>query len=160
MVQATRSVLEKGGVASLFRGTHATICRDVVWGGTYAVLRHGLPALLCPDADVDAGEVRVHGASTFQFSCNVVAALVATVVAAPFNFVRNIQYGHLTERRERKMVQTLKQVWREAANHQSGRAMYLVSRMNVGWGTLRVGVSMGVGSQLYAFYMHGREKKI
>ena len=125
--------------------------RDVVWGGCYSVIRHALPRLAYGDEDIT--DVRVLEPGAVQFSFNMIAALMATVAAAPFNFVRNIQYGRLHEKNALKTGYLPKSLWREAGMSDIGRLRYLQKRMNIGWGTLRVGMGMGIGSQLYAYYM-------
>lgn len=152
MLKSARHVIKKSGFKSLFTGMQATLCRDVTWGGTYALLRHSLPRLLSSDRAIDRQP------STLQFSCNMCAALLATVLSSPFNFARNIQYGTLTDRKgPTRMHSLIRGVWREAAASNGSSLAYILRRMNVGWGTLRVAVSMGVGSQLYDYYIYSSQ---
>jgi len=113
------------------RGAVVTLLRETVFGTIFTTLR----VLL---ADVDN-----------QFFVNVGAGCAATVCSGPLNYVRSRQYAHVCPHgspppRIRDVLQGLRFEW-----HKRGTYFMLIERLRIGWGSLRVGLGMGVGNMLY-----------
>ena len=95
------------------------------------------------------------------FVNNVLAAFVATAVSSPFNYARMKIYGSalpvgevdVTKSFSRATTgQVLSELRKEVLAQGPGlfaRAQYTFRILNIGWGALRVGLGMGVGSQIY-----------
>jgi hypothetical protein len=158
---------KQGGFKLFFAGTQATVCRDLVFGAVYAVLRHSgrLHDKLNRDGTVN---------SLSKFWHNMVAAFAATIVSSPLNYVRNIHYAMPPDQYAGSSLQILRELWHDtnvikvplnpvprptAFNFrvvsvvlQSPilyRLIFLQRRLRIGWGTTRVAVGMAFASQVY-----------
>ena len=136
-LETAAALWRTAGPKAFLRGLPPTLMRDVVWGATYSGLRHELSARLGCTAN---------SPGLLPLASNIAAALVATALSAPFNYVRNISYGSPTPVYTHAALLSL---WRDAAAAPEGVVRTLQLRMCLGWGTLRVGVGMGLGSQMY-----------
>ena len=132
MSGTARDLYERGGVARLMRGAAPTLYRDMTFGVVYSVLRH----------KGDNGFVN-----------NVLAAFVATALSSQFNYARMKVYGSDSPLPTSTILSDL---WRDVeanSHHPSSnmfdKAKFTFRTLNVGWGALRVGLGMGVGSQIY-----------
>ena len=129
MSNTARTLYEQGGVSRLMRGVAPTLYRDMSFGVVYSVLRH----------KGDNGFVN-----------NVFAAFIATAVSSPFNYARMKIYGSDTQIPTSLILADLR---REIQTHHPSslfkQAKFTFRTLNVGWGALRVGLGMGVGSQIY-----------
>jgi hypothetical protein len=149
MLQTAKDMLLRGGPAVFFRAIHITVVRDTVWGGSYALLRNWLPRALKGDAlteqDLRPGPL--------SFACNSVAGGIATSMSSPLNYVRNIQYGTNVAIDAKSALVILQQLARDCkasvALTGESPARFLVHRLAIGWGTLRVALGLGVTSQIY-----------
>jgi hypothetical protein len=131
MVDTTMSLIREGGVSRLMRGVVPTLYRDVTFGLTFSVLRH----------EGDNG-----------FANNVLAAFVATAISSPFNYARMKIYSPETVGQPPSTHDILKDLWQNTIRDQRGvlGSIYQIFRkFNIGWGALRVGLGMGIGSQIY-----------
>ena len=147
-------MFKKGGWRPFFVGITATIGRDVVFGGTYAFLRHDLhqrwylPLALAKGIPLDSAEDR-----WAHFKCNVIAACVATILSSPLNYVRTIHYTTPPDVSPLSISTTLKHLYvdvKEKATF-SKQVQFLVLRLAVGWGTARVAAGMAIGSEFYYY---------
>lgn len=109
---------------------------------------------------------------TVTFLCNLLAAVLATMASSPWNFVRSVAYGcpaHADNLHRAMVVRFLflqtkyafehGETYRKIAYHSTGcaargwhfRAAFKVlnRRLNVGWGSLRVGLGMAVGQHVF-----------
>lgn len=122
---------KNGGVSRLMRGAVPTLMRDMTFGLTFSSLRH----------QGDGG-----------FMVNMGAACIATAVSSPFNYVRMKVYAPEKGETRKTSAVILEELGREVAKRRDVRAqaMFLFSRLNVGWGAMRVGLGMGLGSQIYS----------
>ena len=139
-VQAVVGVYETGGLQALFRAAPATIMRDLSFGVCYSFLRH-----------------RVQFDVWGRFGDNVLAASLATLISSPFNYIRLKQYSdHLSAPSAAQILRTLAQD--TVSQHQSLRARvcFLCRSLNVGWGALRVGLGLGLSSQLFELCVGSR----
>jgi hypothetical protein len=125
MVEATRNLVKEGGFPRLMRGAVPTLYRDMTFGITYSFLRH----------QGDNG-----------FGINVLAAFIATGVSSPFNYARMKIYSPESGPKETWPI--LRGLVRQTQGEKS-KIRFIFTRLNVGWGALRVSLGMGIGSQIY-----------
>ncbi|VEU42225.1 unnamed protein product [Pseudo-nitzschia multistriata] len=131
-------MFRKGGFRPFRNGLVPTVLRDLCFGGTYTFLRLEIQYVfqLRPDQ---------------QWGANTVAASLATIVSAPFNLVRNVQYATRSRERADGVAKILGDFAREVASQATTwRSLrYFQTRLRIGWGTVRVGVGMAFGHSVY-----------
>lgn len=136
-------MFRKGGFRPFLVGATATVVRDIIFGGTYAVMRHQLAFSTKPNSfrDIDV----------YNYSINLFSACIATVFSSPLNYARNIHYSTPPHDRASTIVEILKDLLKESKSHPShlDRAKFLQARLRIGWGTARVGLGMAFGAQIY-----------
>lgn len=134
-----RKLMEHGGASILVRGIGVSICRDVCFGVTYECAR-------LPQVTRDRHE-------SVRFAVNTAAASLASAMSAPFNYCRNMIYGApivSCPLRMRLLIEfLLRETWNDTGGFRS-RMNHLNARLNVGWGSLRVGIGMAVGQLVFA----------
>lgn len=143
-MSVTARILRTGGVRLLFRGVRVSVARDAVFGVVYEVLRSSsLPA-------VDSANTT----ETSSFIRNVTAAGIASCCSAPFNYCRNIAYGAPSHSTPLGTRQLLRLLWVQCKQRSTPleRLRFLNSRCNLVWGTLRVGLGMGVGQGMFQWF--------
>jgi hypothetical protein len=134
MSNTAMGLYESGGVARLMRGVSPTLYRDMSFGIVYSVLRH----------KGDNGFVN-----------NVLAAFIATAVSSPFNYARMRMYASSSPLSTSVILSDLRrEVQIQNPPSLFGKAKFTFKTLNVGWGALRVGLGMGVGSQIYNTCCH------
>jgi hypothetical protein len=117
---------------NLMLAAPATITRDLIFGVVYSYLRH------------------YRGDGKSGFFDNFTAGLVATFVSSPINYVRLKQYADPDTGKVSSAYSILRDLVKETRHRGAIDGLrYLVQNMNVGWGTLRVALGMGISSQLY-----------
>jgi len=136
----------QGGIHPFLRGMYSTVVRDTVWGGTYAALLH-----LFQTDDAKFSLLLSFGTST-------VAAMVATVVSAPFNYARNRCFSTPMETRSPSLMTSL-QFFFMSVRESPQPYRFAQQQLGLGWGTLRVGVGMAISSELYSFYRKALDEK-
>lgn len=162
-------MLRKGGFRIFLVGTTATVLRDLVFGGTYGLLRHELHALSKKQqyavsnasqtestASGRTGGGSLQATSSFfrekpTFMQNIVAACMATVLSSPWNYVRNIHYGTPSGTKPQTFLAIWQELSRKAGTQKSAldKIFFLQTQLRVGWGTARVGCGMAVSSSIY-----------
>ena len=137
MLCEARGMWNHGGVRPFCNGLLPTLCRDVVFGGCYTVLRlefqyYGLP----PE---------------YQWAGNMFAAALATVLSGPLNLARNVQYSTSSKHVQPSIRQVLLQLYLELNSKPSigSQLQHLQARLRIGWGTARVAVGMAFGQFVY-----------
>lgn len=127
--EAVVKVYKRNGMRGLFRAAPATISRDLIFGVCYSYLRH---------------RVDVAG----KFADNVIAGSVATLVSSPWNYIRLKQYA---EQPGKGGGQILRDLCTEARQHECvvKRIGFIGRSLNLGWGALRVGLGLGLTSQVF-----------
>lgn len=158
-------MFQKGGFRPFFAGSSATISRDIAFGGTYALLRHGLHLhfLQSPESsyksDTSQSEdklisvIEQRRLDTIRFSINMISACVATIVSSPLNYIRNIHYATPPESPQLSVIHVLEELFMQT-RQETGyykQASFFLSRLRIGWGTARVGVGMAFGSEFYYY---------
>jgi hypothetical protein len=148
-VTTSAQMLKKGGMRIFLVGTTATVLRDLVFGGTYGLLRHTLASVNVEARDED-GQSVLHRPTFVQ---NLIAASMGTVLSSPWNYVRNIHYGTPSGVRPDTTLSIWQGLLDRAAEEKSlfRRLKLLQVQLRVGWGTARVGCGMAVSSSVYAY---------
>lgn len=138
MLKESMEMFRKGGLRPFGNGLVPTVLRDLCFGGTYTFLRLELQYLLQLTPEQ-------------QWAANMASAAMATVVSAPFNLVRNVQYATRSREKADSISKILKDFVKEAQNHETAwqRARYIQNRLRIGWGTVRVAVGMAFGHFMY-----------
>lgn len=138
MLKESMEMFRKGGLRPFGNGLVPTVLRDLCFGGTYTFLRLELQYLL-------------HLTPEQQWGANMTAAALATIVSAPFNLVRNVQYATRSREKADTISNILHDFVREARNQKSAwqSARYIQNRLRIGWGTVRVAVGMAFGHLVY-----------
>ena len=150
-LHTSRTMWRGGGVAPFLKGTRTTIVRDASFGVVYEVIRHS-PWLIARLGGTELNHM--HLTASMQFNLNLGAAICATVVSSPFNYVRNIQYASSPAAAPTTIWSEL----RAFAHEVRGSAapwQAVQRRLRLGWGSLRVGVGMAVGTKVYELTQHG-----
>lgn len=138
MVKESLEMMRKGGIRPFCNGLIPTIIRDLVFGGTYTLLRFEL-------------QYRLQLPSEYQWLSNFMAAALATVVSGPFNLARNVQYAT----KSRHVADTVKEVLTQFAHETFERptlyekSLHVQNRLRIGWGTARVALGMSFGHFVY-----------
>jgi len=138
MMKESMEMFRKGGFRPFGNGLLPTMLRDLLFGGTYTFLRLELQYFL---------QLRPEQ----QWAANMASAAMATVVSAPFNLVRNVQYATRSRVKADSISKILRDFAKEANRHETTwqRARYIQSRLRIGWGTVRVAVGMAFGHFVY-----------
>jgi len=138
MLKESMEMFRKGGLRPFGNGLVPTVLRDLCFGGTYTFLRLELQYLfqLTPEQ---------------QWAANMASAAMATVVSAPFNLVRNVQYATRSREKADSVSNILRDFVKDANKHETAwqRARYIQNRLRIGWGTVRVAVGMAFGHFMY-----------
>jgi hypothetical protein len=173
-LDAGKEMYLKGGLRIYYVGAAATICRDLVFGGVYGVLRHEMPMILdnlagtssrrhssydgtVPGNDSGAtSDSREVFHAKPSFTVNLFAAMIATVLSSPWNYIRNIHYATPYGQDPEKPLSIMRGLWKDACKEKSlfGRLVHLQTNLRVGWGTARVGCGMAFSAQVYNFVSH------
>lgn len=138
MLTEAAEMFQKGGLRPFGNGLVPTVYRDLVFGGTYTFLRLEL-------------QYHLELTAEYQWTANMAAAAMATIVSGPFNLARNVQYAT----RSKHKADTVAKVLRDfAADTQAqstlwNKTRFVQNRLRIGWGTVRVAVGMSFGHFLY-----------
>lgn len=138
--------------------------RDLIFGGSFAWLRHNLlPTLVQKWKDGNNSEYadkkqtlnHSHSHNRTDFAINMVAATVATILSSPMNYVRNIHYATDPSLKPQTSIHILRELVLRAYRENPtwlGRVHFVQHMLRIGWGTARVGCGMAVGALLYDFF--------
>lgn len=137
MMREARHMWRKAGITPFLHGLLPTVCRDVIFGGCYTLIRHHLQ---------DSGQNPER-----LWASNMCAAAVATMASGPFNLARNMQYATGTTKERPSIVQVLGKLGRDMRERNSlvSRVSFLQNRLRIGWGTLRVATGVALGQQVF-----------
>lgn len=154
-----REMYRVGGIRPFFAGSIATMTRDLLFGGTYAVLRHlsyNRSTLANPSSQGNP----IPTSRLNELYINLFAASAATIVSSPHNYVRNIHYSSDPNVHAGSASFILRELLKDMMQHAYPlksrsdlliyRARFLQERLRLGWGTLRVGCGMAFGWQVYS----------
>lgn len=186
----SRQLYREGGRQIFFRGCLTTVVRDCVFGVTYESVRQ----LRCGDRLIgdnnshenDSNQNSRSRCDRASFLSNMCAALCASIISSPFNFVRTVVYGAGPGSSpmsavclHRALLIQVKHMYRYGDSYvhlasmtPSNRAKFLSaagscrrhypkdawswfnSRLNVGWGSLRIGLGMAMSQNLFFFFQN------
>jgi hypothetical protein len=136
-----------GGLKPFWRGTLATVYREIAFACPYEVVRTSLKRYLLTK------NTNVESAKYITLGSNMFAAGLSTVLSSPYNYVRNMQYSEPPDHKERSTMEILREL-REAGSkipNASARARFFQNQLRLGWGTARVAVGMAAGQALFDF---------
>ncbi|CUG92891.1 mitochondrial carrier protein, putative [Bodo saltans] len=144
----TAHVLRTGGMRLLFRGVRVSVARDAVFGVVYEVLRGA------SNSAEKGSENSEATSSSSSFLRNVCAAATASCCSAPFNYCRNIAYGAPFHSTPLGVQQLLRLLWIQCKQQPTHweRLRLVNARCNLVWGTIRVGLGMGVGQGMFQWF--------
>lgn len=137
------------GFKNFSKGLSATLIRDIIFGATYSSTRHW-DAFGYIDHNTEYGYNYQQ-----EFVWNGLCALGATTLSSPFNYIRNIQFATPPEQKPLTILALSKQITTgyKQTKGVKNKFEYLQIRFKFGWGTLRVGLGMALGSQTYEFFL-------
>lgn len=126
-------------------GTTATVHRDLVFGGVFALLRHQILPRFFPHS------LKKRSKNETNFTSNLIAGGMATILSSPLNYVRNIHYATSPTMSPQTALQILRELWKESLKESNPfhTFRFLQHRLRIGWGTARVACGMAVGAKLY-----------
>lgn len=135
-LSTSAEMVKRGGLRIFIVGTGATVNRDLVFGGIYALLRH---ELLASSTGSGAGTPEKSGKPPPPgFLVNLVAASCATILSSPWNYIRNVHYA--TEKGDKPLaaLAILRELWTDAMREKTPfeRLRFLQARLRIGWGTV------------------------
>lgn len=155
-------MFRQGGLRPFFVGIKATVSRDVIFGGVFAMLRHIM-------ADYCHKRQWTHQTGEVPFVVNMTSACIATVLSSPMNYVRNVHYSAPPEQPPKRVITILNELYERSTHEYFGickrdgsnsarnliygriqQFRFLQRRLRIGWGTARVGVGMAFSSKLYS----------
>lgn len=138
----------KGGIKLFFVGSTATISRDLIFGGIFALFRNELRLVYCNSSS----NRKQKSSKKIHFCIDLISASFATILASPLNYVRNMHYATLIHEKPLTIKQHLVLLWKQTLQETEllNRLRFLQRRLYIGWGTARVGCGMAVGSYLYS----------
>ncbi len=138
MVNESLEMLRKGGIRPFCNGLVPTVIRDLIFGGTYTLLRFEL-------------QYRLQLTSEYQWISNFMAAALATVVSGPLNLARNVQYATKSRHVADTVREVLSQFVQEISQRPtlSEKSRHVQNRLRIGWGTARVALGMTFGHFVY-----------
>jgi len=135
----------QGAYKPFFKGTMATVTRDMTFGATYEVLRHVKPSFF------EKMKQQYPTSKTYiDFLFNGVSAGIATIASGPFNYARNMQYATPPEVKSPTIAKSLWDLWIESKKfHAFDRLGFFQQRLRIGWGTTRVIFGMAGGQEIF-----------
>lgn len=138
-----------GGLRPFFAGTWATVGRDMLFGGCFAVIRHGLMSHEYSNSRSELSNKMI---------INGFAGFIATIASSPLNYVRNIHYATDPSVCHTPGFQILRKLWIDSKQTQPrtflSQLSYLQQQLRIGWGTARVACGMALGAQIYDTCAH------
>lgn len=179
----------EGGRQIFFRGCLTTTVRDIVFAISYESFRrlnygeYFFPSNCIDNGGLSSGSQGVNQYGTAALLSNIFAALIASVLSSPFNFVRSVVYGVVPgaspmsalSLHRALFIQAKHMYWygesyvRLASMNAFDRSLLMKSsphrrhhlrnawswfnsRLNVGWGSLRIALGMGISQNLFYFF--------
>ena len=146
-------MFQQGGLKPFMIGSSATISRDIIFGGVFALLRHELRIEVDKNDPVPQDSKFGHKKRNkkYDFMINILAGCLATILSSPLNYVRNIHYATPPDAKVKSFRVILIELWKDSCAEPTRylRVSFMLKRLRIGWGTARVGCGMAVGSYLY-----------
>uniref|UniRef100_A0A0G4IAU7 Mitochondrial carrier protein n=1 Tax=Chromera velia CCMP2878 TaxID=1169474 RepID=A0A0G4IAU7_9ALVE len=141
------------GPGVLLRALHATVARDIVFGGVFSVCRHSGLGLRRGRAERGKGAGE-GGKGEWKESVvvNATSAVLAVTLSSPLNFVRNMQFAVPLSQPVPSGLKVLRNLAAEVRAQGGGslkKSLFLCDRLRLGVATLRLAVGMGLSGFLY-----------
>ena len=110
--------------------------RDLVFGGTYGLIRHTLASVDSRARGEDSCKNLLNRPTFIQ---NLIAASLGTIISSPWNYVRNVHYGTPSGVKPDSTLAIWQELLDKAAQEKSllRRLKLLQVQLRVGWGTAR-----------------------
>lgn len=136
LVSEARDMFRRGGLRPFCNGMLPTVLRDVIFGGTYTLLRTRTNEFLPPE---------------MHWVGNMGAAGVATIISGPLNLARNMQYAAKPSEVGQSITEVLIVLRNEIVAEKGtlNKISHVQQRLRIGWGTARVAVGMAFGNHVY-----------
>jgi len=141
-VSSAVHLMKTGGISGFNMGIVATTTRDTIFGCVYESSRKALRGM-APDQGV------------WRLVSDMNAAAFATACSSPVNYARNMKYAALADGTPLPSVATslrgLVENTRLTAKEKGfgASAVFVQRRLQLGWGTARVGIGIGFGQALF-----------
>lgn len=135
----------------MFVGSKATISRDLIFGGSFAYLRHSFFPQILQTKEQQTQKNSISSCQYQQFVNNMLSAICSTILSSPLNYVRNIHYATSPNLSPDPIILVLKKLVHGVQKEQTWKQkwIYLQRSLRIGWGTARVGTGMAFGSFVY-----------
>jgi hypothetical protein len=121
----------KYGILSFFRGIHYTFIRDAIFSTIFFKLseKYNKQKSLLNDT---------------------IYASIATIISSPINYYRSAMYFNFND--NPKFIHITRELIDEIDKIKNGKIYYLAhNKLNIGFGTIRVGVGIAVSRYIYEF---------
>mmetsp|Transcript_3945 Transcript_3945/g.6266 ORF Transcript_3945/g.6266 Transcript_3945/m.6266 type:complete len:257 (-) Transcript_3945:780-1550(-) len=160
--ERTAKAMIGDGARNFMRGSMATVKRDIIFGGVSAVTQHKLAKLIImanAPSSVDNVNPK-HEVKPLVFGLGTVAGALAS---SPFNYERNRAFQTPLGRSPPGTMECFRTLWKEMqaaflTKGVLGSWNHLSNQMRWGWGTMRVGLGMGIGAWVYHSLAEATEK--
>ena len=148
------SLWRKGRHKPFIAGVRPTICRDMIFGGGYSSLRFVLANNLKDVAQLTSfasSTQKMRAENLIPLISQFLAAAFATSISSPLNYWRNVQFNTVPGQEAITFKQCMKDLVNEirVIPDYGGKVRHLGIKFRIGWGTLRVGLGMALGQQLF-----------
>lgn len=133
-ISSGTQLISKYGWKVMFKGFYPACVRDGIFASTYI----GLSEKLNPDK---------------YFTVNLAIASMATTISSPANYYRNRQFFNFDDRKI-PLRKTVRELIDETKTKEGlvPKIQYVVhKRLNIGWGTLRVGLGIALANKIYDY---------
>jgi len=131
------------GFRPFTKGIVATVIRDTVFGGSFAIIKCYTKPTFSPSEPITTYHRVLDNGSI------LLAGTTATIASAPWNYARNIKYATPPGEQAPSTWCCLRDLFRHARTAEDGSLRFLQQRLRIGWGTARVACGMVVGFQIY-----------
>lgn len=128
-----------GGIKPFFKGCGSGIQRDAIFGGVF-LFGHEYWEKIFFDSKYRREKI---------FISDTCSAFFATALSSPFNFIMNHKYRTKPNELTPSALNIMSILKSDIIFHQKNKIIYTTNRLMIGWGTMRVGVGMAFGYQVY-----------
>lgn len=144
-VMSVREMWAYGKIKPFLNGTPITVGRDVVFSGSYEILRSLMHANLSTWVPKQYDQF-------LNFFCNSIAAASATALSGPLNYARTMQFATPPHEQPPAAIDSLKKVWHESKNQTNqplDRLGFFQRRFVLGPGVVRVALGIAIGQTVF-----------
>jgi len=144
-LRSYRTIRKDMGRLGFYRGCFSALLRDMIFGATFSGLRN---------QKMPGNDKKVA-----RFSVNATSCFLATVLSAPLNYSRNMQYASSTTERCLSTVEILLKLRNKICSEEPTlfrRLQSIQTHLRIGWGTARVSIGMALTELIYSLLCEGR----